>query len=163
MNIGSYNIFNGVVNTIKNNHHVIGNKTTFTKQFKNKDIIIVSTPYNTEQCNLINKINNDIDISCYNNFKYSIENSAYKAYYYNQEGVITIKNGSSIVNGVNTLFKRYYKVGDFIIINTVTDNKKPCLIINKILQITNDILIICENAFSISFIKFILLFINKIL
>ena len=70
MNIGSYNIFNGTVTTYENNNRIIGNKTTFTKQFKNKDIIIVSTPYNTEQCNIIKKINNDIDISCYNNFKY---------------------------------------------------------------------------------------------
>jgi hypothetical protein len=150
MNIGTYNIFNGDVNIIKNDNHVIGNKTTFTKQFKNKDIIVVSTPNNTEQYDLIKEINSDINIDCYNNFEYSINNSDYKAYYYNQEGTITITKNLATVNGVNTLFKRYYKVGDFIIVNTITDNTKPSLIMNKILQITNDIIIICEHAFSIN-------------
>ena len=108
MNIENNNIFNGTVNVIYNNNRVKGKKTTFTKQFKNNDIIIVSSPIDTEQYGLVKKIIDDKEISCSNNFTYSIQQSIYKSYYYNQ-GVVNITNGLSKVIGINTLFKRYNK------------------------------------------------------
>ena len=92
----------------------------------------------------------NLEISCYYNFKYTIQNSAYNGYFYNKDWTVTIKNGLWKVIGSNTLFKLYYKTGDFIIINTITNNTKPKLIINKILQVTNVTLIVCQNMFSIN-------------